>query len=87
MVAHEVLGVDFWCIPDSDGYTEFRLRDAEGVNTGSVWSVYRGAVRCWGGLRTRNETWCIVPDSADGYTEFRLTMGRCQRRMAAAKRH
>ncbi len=32
----EVLGVDFWCIPDSDGYTEFRLRDAvsgEWLNT------------------------------------------------------
>ena len=32
----EVLGVDFWCIPDSDGYTEFRLKDAvsgEWLNT------------------------------------------------------
>ncbi len=24
----EVLGVDFWCIPDFDGYPEFRLKDA-----------------------------------------------------------
>ncbi len=32
----EVLGVDFWCIPDLDGYTEFRLKDAvsgEWLNT------------------------------------------------------
>ncbi len=32
----EVLGVDFWCIPDSDVYTEFRLKDAvsgEWLNT------------------------------------------------------
>ncbi len=32
----DVLGVDFWCIPDSDGYTEFRLKDTvsgEWLNT------------------------------------------------------